>query len=302
MIEIVMMVALGFLLGCLVALLFARPFWSRAVRLTKRRIEQTMPMSIAEIRAEKDHLRAQFAIEVQRLEAAATRANDKAVNQLIVANKRRAAIGALERELAALKRRSVEMTNANAALTETVDRRLPHLEDQILRAQEEIAAKESELGGFRIDYAEQTRSLSAAREEARRQADEIERLRLALDTAPGAKDADDPRRLQAELSRLREELHRRKQIDAQENAELLEHIQKLGEQIMAQAARPHTAEIMSLPKPALEIVEPDAPRLDEDRAGEKARSLAGRVRALRRAAGGQRSLKERLAAEEADAD
>ena len=43
MIDIGMYVALGFLLASLLALMVAPAFWRRAVRLTKRRVEMTMP-------------------------------------------------------------------------------------------------------------------------------------------------------------------------------------------------------------------------------------------------------------------
>ena len=67
MIDIGMYVALGFLLASLLALIVAPAFWRRAVRLTKRRIEMTMPMSASDIQADKDQLRAEFAIELRRV-------------------------------------------------------------------------------------------------------------------------------------------------------------------------------------------------------------------------------------------
>ena len=56
MIDIGMYVALGFLLASLLALMVAPAFWRRAVRLTKRRVEMTMPMSASDIQADKDKL------------------------------------------------------------------------------------------------------------------------------------------------------------------------------------------------------------------------------------------------------
>ena len=52
MIDIGMYVALGFLLASLLALMVAPAFWKRAVRLTSRRIEMTMPMSAVDIQAD----------------------------------------------------------------------------------------------------------------------------------------------------------------------------------------------------------------------------------------------------------
>ena len=76
MIDIGMYVALGFLLASLLALMVAPAFWRRAVRLTRRRIEMTMPMSASDIQADKDQLRAEFAIELRRVEVALEKARD----------------------------------------------------------------------------------------------------------------------------------------------------------------------------------------------------------------------------------
>ncbi|WP_297297131.1 hypothetical protein [uncultured Methylovirgula sp.] len=73
-----MIFALGFLVAGLIALAFAPVFWSRALRLTRRRLETQVPLSVEEILADRDHLRAEFAVEQRRLEmrlAAATQAH-----------------------------------------------------------------------------------------------------------------------------------------------------------------------------------------------------------------------------------
>ncbi|MDB5561295.1 MAG: hypothetical protein JWN11_713 [Hyphomicrobiales bacterium] len=67
-IESVMYFALGALAASLVALLILPAIWGRAVRLTKKRIEAATPMSMAEFRADKDQLRAEFALSTRRLE------------------------------------------------------------------------------------------------------------------------------------------------------------------------------------------------------------------------------------------
>ncbi len=291
MIEMVMLVALGFLIGCLVALIFARPFWRRTVVMTRHKVETTLPTTLSEMQADKDLLRAEFALKVQRLETIAEKAREKEARQLIQANKRRATVSTLEREVAALKRRLQELENANFVLSETVDRRLPDLEAQMQRNNADMAANDAELEGFKRDYATQTAALSAAREETRRRAEELERLRLAMTADP--RNADDPRRLNAELSRLREELQRRKQIEAQETADLMAEIQRLADQIMEGPARPHLAEVTQLPRPPLDVVEPTSTESE----AEKPSSPSSRIRALRRIGqgGGRRgSLTERL--------
>lgn len=65
-IENAMYFTLGFLAAVLLAIAIAPAFWRRAVRLTKRRIEAATPVTLAEFRADKDKLRAEFAITLRK--------------------------------------------------------------------------------------------------------------------------------------------------------------------------------------------------------------------------------------------
>jgi len=67
-IENVMYFALGLLAAGLLALIIMPAVWNRAVRLTKRRIEAATPITMAEFRADKDQLRAEFALTTRKLE------------------------------------------------------------------------------------------------------------------------------------------------------------------------------------------------------------------------------------------
>ena len=63
-----MFYALGFVSAGLLALACLPAVWKRAVRLTHRRLKQLVPLSAEEIVAERDQLRAGFAVEQRRLE------------------------------------------------------------------------------------------------------------------------------------------------------------------------------------------------------------------------------------------
>ncbi|MHC2018895.1 hypothetical protein [Methylobacterium sp. CM6247] len=109
MIETVMIFALGFLAASLCALMVLPAVNARAIRLSKRRLEGLVPLSASEIAAEKDFLRARFAVTQRRLErkveaARASRHSDMA------------AIGARTLEIAALAR-NVEERDATLAST-----------------------------------------------------------------------------------------------------------------------------------------------------------------------------------------
>ncbi|WP_428030882.1 hypothetical protein [Ancylobacter sp.] len=68
MIEAIMYSAIGFLAATLLALLTLPAVWRRAVRLTRKRIEGAIPVSIAEVQADKDEQRAIFAVGIRRLQ------------------------------------------------------------------------------------------------------------------------------------------------------------------------------------------------------------------------------------------
>ena len=68
MIEWIMLGGIGLLAGCLLMLAFFPLIHARAVRLTTRHLDEATPTAINEIQADKDHLRAQFAMSVRRLE------------------------------------------------------------------------------------------------------------------------------------------------------------------------------------------------------------------------------------------
>ncbi len=68
MIESLMLCGIGLLGGCLLMLFFFPVVHERAARLTKKRLVEATPLTVSEIQADKDALRAQFAMSVRRLE------------------------------------------------------------------------------------------------------------------------------------------------------------------------------------------------------------------------------------------
>ena len=68
MIEAIMYLGIGFLFATLIAVCVIPLIHGRAVRLTTRRIENSIPQSMAEIQADKDLQRADFAVSTRRLE------------------------------------------------------------------------------------------------------------------------------------------------------------------------------------------------------------------------------------------
>ena len=99
MIEPIMYFGIGFLVAALLGLLFVPLVHERAVRLTMRRLEAATPLSIAEIRADKDQLRAEFAMSTRRLEMSVEQMKAKTTGQLAELGKKTDAIIQLKKEL-----------------------------------------------------------------------------------------------------------------------------------------------------------------------------------------------------------
>ena len=68
MIEAIIYCGAGFLIAALIGVAVAPLIHNRAVRLTLRRLENSIPQSMAEIQADKDLLRAEFALSTHQLE------------------------------------------------------------------------------------------------------------------------------------------------------------------------------------------------------------------------------------------
>jgi chromosome segregation ATPase len=99
MIELMMFVGIGFLLACLLVVGVIPLVHARAVRLTTRRLEAMNPLSIAEIQADKDLLRAEFAMLTRRLERSVDELKAKTTSQLLEIGRKSEAIGRLKLEL-----------------------------------------------------------------------------------------------------------------------------------------------------------------------------------------------------------
>ena len=99
MIEPVMYIAIGFLVACMLVIGIIPVVHARAVRLTTRRLEAATPMSMAEIQADKDQLRAEFAMTTRRLEMTVEQMKAKTTSQLAELGKKSEALGRIKLEL-----------------------------------------------------------------------------------------------------------------------------------------------------------------------------------------------------------
>jgi len=99
MIEPIMYLAIGFLVSMLFGLMIVPLVHNRAVRLTTRRLEAATPLSMAEIQADKDQLRAEFAMSARRLEMSVDQLKNRTTSQLAELGKKSDAINRMKLEL-----------------------------------------------------------------------------------------------------------------------------------------------------------------------------------------------------------
>ncbi len=189
-----MIFGLGFLLASLCALIALPTVNARATRLARRRIEATLPVSTAEVAAERDHLRAEFAVARRRLE-------------------RRAEAEAAKRhaEMAALGARTMEAETAVAARLRS--------EAELARAQDRIAGLDTDLAATREEGEVGLAALHALEEAHRSVLDRLKATRRTLAADPptaAAPASDEAAALRAELEAARTALAARGSDDTAE--------------------------------------------------------------------------------------
>src|ERR1700692_3867289 len=128
MIEPIMYLAIGFLISMLFGLMIVPLVHNRAVRLTTRRIEAATPLSMAEIQADKDQLRAEFAMSTRRLEMSVDQLKTRSPGQLADLGKKTDVINRLKVEL-----------GEKTATIFSLEAREKSLKDQLHATEEELA-------------------------------------------------------------------------------------------------------------------------------------------------------------------
>ncbi|MGJ8529107.1 hypothetical protein [Maritalea sp.] len=151
-IESMMFYALGFLCAIILSLLILPSVWRRAVRLTKKRIAATTPVTLSEFRAEKDQLRAKNALELRKLELQLEDLRKKRAAQLRELTQLRQT-----QDLAVHERETTENVSA-----ELIDRN-QELQDQVRNYEVELTNLSQKLRYRERDLAQKIEELDQAR-------------------------------------------------------------------------------------------------------------------------------------------
>lgn len=207
MINAAMFFALGVLTAGLLVLLVGPAVWRRAVRLTRRAVEATTPMTLTEVRAARDQLRAEYAVATRRLELARTALSEKVARQQLEITEGRETAKSLSLELNEKLKAMAEAEDRERGLREE----LRHKGEELTRVAARLRETERDLKDRSKQFAELSAKLArkagGAQDAHAVAGDSPELLQLETEIASHkARQSADAARilaLESELSQLR---------------------------------------------------------------------------------------------------
>ncbi|MBN7757672.1 hypothetical protein JYP46_12655 [Nitratireductor aquimarinus] len=166
MIKTILLLLLGFFIAGFVALLLAPILWRRAVRLTTKRIEASMPLSANELEAEKDRLRASHAMAARRLEMNIENLNHKTSAQLVELSRMSEEARRLSEERAAQERLIARLKGEVERQAKALDEKAEAIASLEARLDETLAELETRSAGLLQlnDTYEEERLLASSRQ------------------------------------------------------------------------------------------------------------------------------------------
>ncbi len=177
MIESIMYFGGGFLVACLLAIILISFVHQRAVRLTQRRLEDAIPVSMTEIQADKDHLRAEFALNARRLEMSIDQLKAKVTAQLSEIARKNEGINLLKGEL--LEKTAV--TDELAARVKALGGKVTQTEQESLEKVTALEATANTLAGKDAEIAHAASIIAALNHAADTQRVEIAVLKTQVE-------------------------------------------------------------------------------------------------------------------------
>src|SRR5262249_715016 len=202
LIDLLVEPAMYFAIGFLVAGLLSLPLFGvahrRAERLTKQQLDALLPMSVKQLEAEKDLLRAEYAVSAQRLEGSLHDLKAKTVAQQLEIGRQGSAVATLKSELgerakpiaaleareAALKQqlRAIEQDHALKSLNlDNARRTLMDKEAGLARLMADLGTRTVIAEQQNLELARARANVEALKLEVQDQNREVETLNARLD-------------------------------------------------------------------------------------------------------------------------
>jgi uncharacterized coiled-coil protein SlyX len=223
-IQSALLVVLGFSIAGLIACVLAPAYRRRAARLATAELKRAMPLTAAEIAADKDRIRADYAIRIHKLESNLEDLSLETARQLIEINRRDARISALESDVARLATINEEHENARRVLELTITERLPKVEQRLAEAKKLLFERDREIAALTQTAQRQAMALDEATQINTQQRNDIHRLNATL-TTRAARNRD-----KAEEQKHETEIALRTEIEAlrarvRDQGEIIERLQ-----------------------------------------------------------------------------
>jgi chromosome segregation ATPase len=186
LIEAAMLVALGFLSASLLALAALPALSRRADRLARRRAEAAFPLSLAEIAADRDHLRAELAVRERALEQKAESGFAAKAGAMSEIGRRDMTIGRLETDLSERKQRIEALESELGQRTQDLAQAREMLASESAghqTTQATLSSRVSDLAALEAQLAETRQSLSGTSADLAARSHELAELRALHEKA-----------------------------------------------------------------------------------------------------------------------
>jgi chromosome segregation ATPase len=181
-IQSVLLVLLGLLLASLAVLLFAPAYRARISRLTADRVRTSLPLTEAEVRADRDRIRADNAIRVHKLQVLLEQGRMTGARQLIELNRRDGVINTLQSQVERLNSENEEARNARHVLEQTIADRVPRVEQRLSEAKKLLDQRDRDITALTSEATKTMRALDEALQINTQQRQDLERVNTVLST------------------------------------------------------------------------------------------------------------------------
>jgi chromosome segregation ATPase len=278
MAEIIMTFALGFLIASAIALTLAAPLWRRAASVTEKRLRASSPVSLVDFNADKDRMRAEFAMSARKLEMSVENLRKKAETRLAELDRR-------ERQVAALKEEIEEKSGSETRQSEEIAvfrQRLADAESGLKRRDEELAELRARLGEAQNVLARQAVAIREANSLVEGHRSDIDVLTRGVDsrTEELTKKAAELEQRDGELEKCGRAVAEQKMIVGEMKRERVAHTRRIAELESERDAAHAALRDAGTQIAALKAQSRDLASKDGIVAGAAPLSLAERIRAL----------------------
>ncbi|MBZ9848609.1 hypothetical protein LB565_11515 [Mesorhizobium sp. CA14] len=224
MVQSVLFFVLGFLCAVFLVTLVAPAVWRRAVVLTRRRIEASLPLTQAEIQADKDRVRAEYAMTTRRLEIIVKNLQEKVAEQLVEIGRGREALKGLAVEQKDKIQALSDLQAKNAELRQR-EEDLHRLSEKLAQAERALEKRTLELQKLEQMYDDASFSSSNRQIELVARESELEKLASDIALLKGQRKEADRRNqeIASESKAAREAL----KVEKKKTAELEKKVERL---------------------------------------------------------------------------